>query len=154
MTRVLAARVDEDLALIEEMLALVPEGSSEWRPPWADGFSVGELAGHLAESCGGICGCLARLRPSLAWTRAEPAEFKESLRVIAAYRGLTREGFALVEDGDLMRVIPSYFVPDGEPFLALLLVNLKHVNHHAHQLFVYLRLMGVPVGTRQLYRFK
>jgi hypothetical protein len=35
-----------------------------------------------------------------------------------------------------------------------LLANWKHINHHAHQLFLYLKLLGVPVSTQHLYRFK
>ncbi len=151
MTAVLQARIDEDLALIVEMLTLVPAGVEEWRPPWpgAPAFTVKELAAHLVESCGGVCACFARLHPSLGWERREA-----ELWSVDECRARLRLAFAATRDEDLMRVISTYFVPEGEPFLAVLLINLKHVNHHAHQLFVYLKLLGVRVETRHLYRFK
>ena len=158
MTQVLFERIDEDLALIEEMLALIPPSAEDWRPNWPGDvpFTMPELVAHLADSCGGICACFARLHPSLDWTKAETAGLRtgRNRRVIAGYRAMVQEARALTRDEDWMRVIPSYFVAEGEPFLTVLLVNLKHVNHHAHQLFVYLKLLGVPVGTRHLYRFK
>jgi hypothetical protein len=158
MTRVLFDRIDEDFALIEEMLALVPNSSEDWRPDWPGdlSFTMSELVAHLAESCGGVCACFARLHPEMNWTRAETAGLSvgRNGRVIAAYRAQVREALALTRDDDWMRVIPTYFVPEGEPFLAVVLTNLKHVNHHVHQLFTYLKVWGVPVGTRHLYRFK
>jgi hypothetical protein len=36
----------------------------------------------------------------------------------------------------------------------LLLGNLEHLINHKHQLFLYLKLMGVPVGTPDLYQFR
>ncbi len=158
MKQVLFARLDEDFALVEEMLALLPAGSEGWRPAWPGDapLTVEELAAHLAESCGGVCACFARLHRSLDWKQTETAGLRigRNRRVIAAYRAQLREAFDLTEDADLVRVIPTYFVPEGEPFLAVLLTNWKHVNHHAHQLFIYLKLLGVPVGTRHLYRFR
>ena len=158
MKQVLFALIDEDFALVEEMLALSPPGGADWRPNWQGDlpFTLEELSGHLAESCGGVCACFARLHPSLDWKQAETAGLRigRNGRVIAAYRAQLLEAFGLMEDADWVRVIPTYFVPEGEPFLAVLLTNWKHVNHHAHQLFIYLKLLGVPVGTRHLYRFR
>ena len=157
MKAVLFARIDEDFALVEEMLALLPAGSEDWRPAWPGDvpFTVAELAAHLAESFGGVCACFARL-DLLNLTRVETAGLTlgQSREVMAAYRAQVREALELMEDGDWVRVIPTYFVPEGEPFLAVLLTNWKHANHHAHQLFIYLKLLGVPVGTRHLYRFR
>ena len=146
------ARIDEDLALVDEMLALVPAGTENWRPPWEPAFSMAELAAHLAESFGGICACLARLNPA-AFTQQETAglTLSQCRLVLAAYRAQVQK--ANISDADWMRVIPTYFAPEGEALLAVLLVNLKHANHHAHQLFTYLKLLGVPVETRHLYRF-
>ena len=63
MREVLFARIDEDFALVEEMLALLPAGSEGWRPAWPGDppFTVTELAAHLADSFGGACACFARL---------------------------------------------------------------------------------------------
>ena len=155
MKEVLFARIDEDFALVEEMLALLPAGCEGWRPAWPGDlpFTVAELVAHLAESFGGVCACFARLL-NLRKVETVGLTVGESREVMAAYRLQVREAFELMEDEDLVRVIPTYFVPEGEPFLAVLLTNWKHVNHHAHQLFIYLKLLGVPVGTRHLYRFR
>jgi hypothetical protein len=169
LTEVVARRLDEDLALIEEMLALVPSGKEEWRPEWPPStsgepaFTVRQLAGHFLMAWGGVNGCLQKLHPEKlkhfdAW-KQQVSRLKEpgvaAVRsMLASARNHTKEGFSLTVDEDLGRKIPTYFAPAGEPFLEILLTNGKHANHHAHQLFIYLKLMGLPVGTRHLYRFK
>jgi len=60
----------------------------------------------------------------------------------------------LLSDDDLNRRIPTVFVPEGESLLTLLLGNLEHFINHKHQLFTYLKRMGVPVGSQDLYRFR
>ncbi|MBY0508478.1 MAG: DinB family protein [Bryobacteraceae bacterium] len=152
---VIFARLDEDLAIVEDLLALAPANHDDWRPDWP-GFSVSELAAHLVESAGGLCGCLARLDPSCEFQKSEtlghtPAE---SLAIFSGYRRQFQAAAARVTDADLTRVIPTYFAPAGEPFLAILLTNAKHLNHHAHQLFTYWKMLGLPVRTRNLYRFR
>jgi hypothetical protein len=69
------------------------------------------------------------------------------------YRDRIREGFQLLGDLDLGRKIPTVFVPEGEPLLSLLLVNCEHLASHKYQLFIYLRLLGVTVASRDLYHF-
>jgi len=169
LTDVLAARFDEDIALIEEMLAMVPAGKEDWRPDWpksAGGdpaFTVAQLASHFLMSWGGVNGCLQKLHPEKlkhldAWKQQVGQNKNPKLAVsrglLASARAHTKEGFALTSDADLARKIPTYFTPQGEVFLETLLTNGKHVNHHAYQLFVYLKLLGLPVGTQHLYRFK
>jgi uncharacterized damage-inducible protein DinB len=70
------------------------------------------------------------------------------------YRAHIQEGFALLTDGDLARRVPTVFVAQGESILTLLLGNLEHLINHKHQLFTYLKQMGVPVATPDLYRFR
>jgi hypothetical protein len=78
----------------------------------------------------------------------------EAVDRIALYRDHIDEGFALLRDEDLARIIPTVFVASGEPVLTLLLGNLEHLINHKHQLFTYLKVMGVAVGTRDLYCFR
>ena len=73
---------------------------------------------------------------------------------IVLYRERIEEGFALLTDGELALRLPTIFVPTGEPLITLLLGNLEHLINHKHQLFSYLKQMGVVVGTRDLYRFR
>ncbi len=159
LAAVLFEKIDEDFALADGLLALAPAGQDEWRPPWPGDapFTLAALAAHLAESFGGICACFARLHPEPLrhWVKSETVGLSvaESRELVATYRRRVREAHALTVDADLARAITTYFVPAGEPFLAILLTNTKHTNHHAHQLFTYLKLLGVPVGTQHLYRF-
>lgn len=157
VSRLLAARILEDAELIGELLALAPREWDTWQPDWPAGdagdppFSMAQLAAHLAESLGGVCACLHRLYPvqlaHFAGLREPAAEYPKL--VLAA-----REGFALLTDADLARPLPTVFSPEGAPFLETLLINWKHLLLHGHQLFLYLKLAGVPVSTRHLYRFR
>jgi hypothetical protein len=165
---VLAAKAAEDMALVESMLEMVPPGQNNWRPDWCSSsgdaaFSTLQLAQHLVDAGSGLCACFARLHPlKLAHfatlqhrVRASEQLSVEACRdLIAQCRIHVVEGFALCSDADLTRKIETYFSPQGEPFLETLLSNWKHWNHHAYQLFLYLKLLGVPVGTEHLYRFK
>ena len=78
----------------------------------------------------------------------------EALDGIALYRARIDEGFELLRDVDLGRVLPTVFTGRGETILTLLLGNLEHLINHKHQLFTYLKEMGVDVHSRDLYRFR
>jgi hypothetical protein len=45
-------------------------------------------------------------------------------------------------------------VPEGEALLTLLLGNLEHFINHKYQLFAHLKMLGVPLGSRDLYVFR
>jgi hypothetical protein len=154
------AKVREQIERTVHLIGLAPD--AEWRPPIAGAWSVGELLGHLLDCLGGVCAVLYAARP------AELAHFVElqKLRVnfacrpeeararIEAYGARVAEGFAVLHDHDLGRRLPTVFVAVGEPVLTLLLGNLEHLINHKHQLFIYLKLSGVNVGTPDLYRFR
>jgi hypothetical protein len=38
--------------------------------------------------------------------------------------------------------------------MTLLLGNLEHLVNHKYQLFFYLKMLGVPLGTPDLYRLR
>jgi len=120
------------------------------------------LLGHLVECLAGFCAVLYAAEPRrLAHFDAmrkptvdlncEPAEARLQL---AARGESIAEGLRLLSDDDLNRRIPTVFVPEGESLLTLLLGNLEHFINHKHQLFTYLKRMGVPVGSQDLYRFR
>jgi len=79
---------------------------------------------------------------------------QEALNRLGLYAANIEDGFALLTDADLGRLLPTVFVPAGEAILTLLLGNLEHLINHKHQLFTYLKQMGVEVTTRDLYRFR
>lgn len=73
---------------------------------------------------------------------------------MALYQQHIEEGFALLDDTRLGTHVPTVFVERGELLLTLLLGNLEHLINHKHQLFTCLKLMGVEVDTRDLYRLR
>ena len=73
---------------------------------------------------------------------------------VRRYRSRIEEGFGLLRDADLSRRLRTVFVSDGEAILTLILGNLEHLINHKHQLFTYLKMMGVEVGSGDLYRFR
>jgi hypothetical protein len=78
----------------------------------------------------------------------EPTEVLARIRV---YRRSIARGFQVCRDKDLPRKLTTVFEPEGETLAAILLNNLEHLLNHKYQLFFYLRLLGAPVGTRNLY---
>ncbi|MCU1336710.1 MAG: hypothetical protein JWO19_2291 [Bryobacterales bacterium] len=70
------------------------------------------------------------------------------------YQGHVEDGFARLTDVDLGRQLSTVFVNQGESLLTLLLGNLEHLINHKHQLFTYLKLLGVEVTSRDLYHFR
>ena len=79
---------------------------------------------------------------------------REARDGLALYQKHIDAGFAVLEDIDLARRIPTAFVKSGELVLTLLLGNLEHLINHKHQLFMYLKLMGANVASQDLYRFR
>jgi len=50
-------------------------------------------------------------------------------------------------------MLPTVFAA-AESLTTLLLGNLEHLINHKYQLFVYLKILGVPVATADLYRWR
>lgn len=154
------AKVREQAGRLEHLLTLVPEDRLDFRP--AAGFSLGELLGHLLESMAGFCAVLYTAHPDelphflllRSWRVNHRSEAPEALARVHDYMACIEEGFSLLQDADLTRSIPTVFVPEGETLMTLLLGNLEHLINHKYQLFFYLKLLGVPVGTPDLYHLR
>jgi len=78
----------------------------------------------------------------------------EATARIAIYKEALDQAFVQVNDVSLSIRVPTVFTTDGELLLTLLLGNLEHLINHKHQLFTYLKLMGVNVGSADLYQFR
>ena len=154
-------KIEDQIERIDHLVAMVPDNHLDWTPPIPRGFSLGVLLGHLMECVAGFCAVLYAAKPDYLGhfmelkkpatnPRYDPLAARNRLGV---YKDHLREGFALLRDGDLARTIPTVFVPDGELLLSLLLINFEHLSSHKYQLFVYLRLLGMNVSSKDLYHF-
>ena len=157
----LSGKVREQVELIDGLVEMLPEEQVGWTPPGGE-WSTGQLLGHLLDCLAGMCAVLHAANPEalehFAHLRGLPVNHcctREAARGrIRQYGSSIAEGFAILTDADLARSIPTVFVPAGETLLALILGNLEHIINHKHELFTRLKLMGVPVGTQELYRFR
>lgn|SRR5688500_4096032 len=158
------SKLHEQVERTECLLAQIPADQMDWRPEWptpgpSQGVPVSRLLGHLLTCLAGFCAVLYaahgdrlthfnRLRELPVNHHCSIDEARQRLR---DYMTHIEEGFALLTDADLARQIPTVFAPQGEALLTLLLGNLEHFINHKYQLFSYLKALGVPLGTRDLY---
>jgi uncharacterized damage-inducible protein DinB len=159
---ILLSKIEEQIERTDRLIGLLPAGHLDWRPAIRQAFSAGVLIGHLLECLAGFCAVLLAAEPQrlghFADLRRLPTNHRcdptEARQRIGTYRARIQEGFALLQDSDLARRVPTVFVSGGEAVLMLLLGNLEHLVNHKHQLFVYLQQIGVEVGSEDLYHFR
>lgn len=155
------AKLAEQVERANHLLDLVPPSSIEWRPA-PDAMRVCDLLGHLLECLAGFCATLyavdkerlahfARLRELEVNHCCGIEEARSRMRDYMAY---IEEGFSALGDKELALKVPTVFAAEGETILRLLLTNLEHFINHKYQLFFYLKMMGVSVGTGDLYRLR
>ena len=157
----LLAKIGEQVDRAEHLLSLVPPTSIDRRPIQGV-MSVGELLGHLLECVSGFCAVLHAMYPDRLAHFAELREMQvnhscgieEARDRMTDYMSRIEEGFALVKDADLARRLPTVFVPQGETALTLFLGNLEHLISHKYQLFIYLKILAIEVGTADLYTIR
>jgi hypothetical protein len=161
-----AAKVSEAIERTAHLVSLVPAERLGWRPDLPSNVTpahdLGDTLGHLLDCLAGFCAVFHAAFPS------ELAEFTalrtlpvnqscspdEATRRIGVYAQHIERGFRCCADADLTRKVPTVFVPKGESLMTLLLGNLEHLLNHKYQLFLYLKLAGVPASSRDLYKFR
>jgi len=156
------SKIEEQIERTDHLVAILPDACVDWAPPIPGAWSAGVLLGHLLECLAGFCAVLYAAEPGrlahFQLLRGLPVNHRcaipEARERIRTYRERLEEGLALLQDADLARRLPTVFVSDGETILTLLLGNLEHLINHKHQLFTYLKLMGAPVSSHDLYRFR
>jgi hypothetical protein len=158
------SKIHEQIERTDHLIERIPTNGLQWAPSIVGhaSWSTGRLLGHLFDCLAGFCAVLAAINPEPLshFSRLREMPVNQSLELSEAsdrlklYRVCINEGFGLLRDTDLVRLIPTVFVSDGEPVLTLLLGNLEHLINHKHQLFTHLKLMGIKVGTRDLYHFR
>ena len=157
------AKLQEQIERIEHLIGLIPPEKIAWNPGLPNSSSdFGHLLGHLLDCLAGFCAVFAAAFPResarMDALRTLPVNHfcrpEEALARIREYRGHLEAGFAICGDDDLGRMIPSVFVPEGESLATLLLGNLEHLISHKYQLFMYLKILGVPVSSRDIYHWR
>jgi hypothetical protein len=154
-------KLNEQIHLSRRLIKLIPADRLDWQP-LPEAFRLDELLGHLLECLAGFCAALYALRPAelahFADLRQLPVNHRctpdEAGSRISQYQKHLEAGFALLNDEELARRLPTLFVKDGETAMSLLLGNLEHLVNHKYQLFFYLKLLGVRVASADLYQFK
>jgi hypothetical protein len=161
LAALLLSKLEEQIERAQHLLTLIPADKLEWKP-MPNSLRVCDLLGHLLECLAGFCAALFAVNPEglahFANLRERPVNhccgIEEARQRITEYSKCIREGFALIGDDDLARRIPTVLTRQREAVMTVLLGNLEHLINHKYQLFSYLKLMGVEVGTADLYRFR
>jgi len=159
-------KVLETIGRTAHLVRLAPAEDLAWHPispePGIAPIDLGHLLGHLLDCMAGFCAVFYAAFPE----RLHDFEALRSLTVnhfcsreeaaikIETYSTCIARGFECCTDDDLRRKLPTVFVPDGEPLMTMLLGNLEHLINHKYQLFFYLKMLGVPVGTQDLYKLR
>ncbi|MEO8595990.1 MAG: DinB family protein [Candidatus Solibacter sp.] len=160
LTIALHAKISEQIERTQHLIALIPEESVDWTPAISGALPVGNLTGHLLDCLAGFCAAVNAAAPdaSLAALKGLPVNHAcataEATARIAIYKEALDQAFARLSDSQLSVRVPTVFTHNGELLLTLILGNLEHLINHKHQLFTYLKMMGVGVASSDLYRFR
>lgn len=158
---IILIKIEHQIDRLDHLTTLIPDDQLDWVPPIPSAFPLAILLGHLLESLAGFCAVLYAAHPVRLRHFEELKKRPVNTRMTAGetrtrmgeYRERIREGLAALQDLDLGRMLSTVFVAEGESILSLLLTNIEHLASHKYQLFVYLRLLGVAVASKDLYHF-
>ena len=166
ITSVLATSVANALEKTAHLVSLVNPSQLASQPSVPAGctpvISLGYLLGHLLDCMAGFCAAfyaafpttlvsLQKLRKGTVNHFCQPSEALVRIRI---YRREIARGFRTCSDKDLRRTLKTVLQPQGATLAAILVANLEHLLNHKYQLFLYLRLLGAPVGTKDLYYWR
>ncbi|MHB8079441.1 MAG: DinB family protein [Candidatus Krumholzibacteriia bacterium] len=165
-TELLKCSVEAAYPATDALMAKLTDAELGWKPATGSNWmTVGQLLMHLTNACGACCQGFATgdwgmpadlpaeaMLPPAAKLPAV-ASVAEARQKLAADKALALKMIAQVGEADLQaRQAAAPWDPThprslGENFLGM----IGHLNSHKSQLFYYLKLMGKPVHTGDLW---
>ncbi len=170
-TDYLTAEADEAYNAADGLMARVDEGSLAWAPEsGANWMNTGQLLKHLTDACGAVAHGFA----TDDWSSIMPAEGAEGMDTdgmassaavmptaesvarareqLAADRARFAQALESVgEDALASKIVPAPWNPTPRALGYQLHTCVEHLVSHKSQLFYYLKLMGQPVHTGDLW---
>ena len=155
LARSLVTDFDNEAALTRKVLAAVPEDRLGWKPH-EKSMSLGQLAGHIAETPGW---CGAMLEPSFDFAASaadyKPFEPRSRKDLLDSFDRSASALGPIFKDRDDAFLQETWTMRNGDKVVmqqarheAVRTIAIHHMIHHRGQLTVYLRLLGVAVpGT-------
>lgn len=170
-TEFLLNEVETVYEVTVKLLDKVDEANLEWKPlSGSNWMTVGQLLCHISDACG--AGCRAFVTEDWAMPDGRkfedlspqemipPAEMLPALHSVEEARKLLSADIALAsqmveqagENELCNRMIAAPWTPSTQFTLGWQLHQMvQHLDKHKSQLFYYLKLQGVPVGTSDLW---
>ncbi len=149
--------IDATEALFRE----VPSDAVNWRP--ADtGFTVGQQMLHMGQALGAFSRGLfgepwgfSSVREILVGNRStRSAEVNEAIELLRRNYGVLRERLAALSEEEFDTVMIDSPQLGRVPRWTIALFGLEHHLAHKTELFMSMKLFGVKVDTRHLYRLR
>jgi hypothetical protein len=140
------------------LIAMVPANKLDWKPG-PTFMSFGQVICHLSDGLGaGFEMLLSGKWPSekemeegMKLENLPSCTIQEALDKLEKDKGILREALGRVSEADFTNRVVS--VPWGmKAKLERMAISfLEHFGNHKMQLFIYLKLLGLPVNTGTLY---
>lgn len=171
-SKLLAAQADEAYGATEGLLRHLSDDELDWKPETGSNWlTVGQLLQHLTNACGasfrgfvtGEWGVPEEAMKDMApEDMLPPAEKYPTATSIESVRNLLKEDRELAhrmiaeagEDRLKGEISTAPWDPRPLKLGHRLLGMVEHLGNHQSQLYYYLKLMGKPVNTMDLYGMK
>lgn len=161
-TKGLAQYAEQVYKATAGLIGQVPEDKLDWRPQDANNWlSLGQLLAHLGDSTGApMQGFITGKWPEMPEAEMIPpaekmptvASVADALERIEADRQLTVRLLEELPEGEFRnRTVTAPWNPTPTPLWIQLLLMVEHQINHKAMLFIYLKLLGIPVNTMSLY---
>ena len=141
-----------------KLISLAPANKLDWKPAQGDYMNLGQLLHHLAMSPGAFVAAMNNaFPPAEALQKFMQEDLKNTKSPDVAGRELSRgwdeakAALSRLSDADFQS--KAVKVPWGPPMplWRTCLGMAEHWVNHKYQLFLYLKLLGLPVNTMTLY---